>query len=134
MVFPSDKRLSRGRAAVIVCGRTDCRVCVSACGFSAIGSGEGGPFSDPDKCVGCGGCAAICPDGAIRLFRDRGDGSYEVTLPWSGELPGEGSCVNAVLLPGREPVDARVIQAVPKRSGHALLRVAADSSAIRKIK
>ena len=93
MKTPSPERLKRGRAAVIGCSRTDCRICIEVCPFLAVSAADGAPYSDPDKCVGCGGCAAACPDSAIRLVRDRGDGSAELTYPFDGELPEIGAGV-----------------------------------------
>ena len=130
MRLPTPERLKRGRAAVISCERADCDICLSACGFTAISRGEGGvPFSDPEKCVGCGGCAAICPDMAVRLLKDRGDGSYEVTVPFVGELPELGDTVLIRPLSGGDAAPARVIQAVPKRPNacSALVRAVAES-------
>ncbi|MBO6061425.1 MAG: 4Fe-4S binding protein, partial [Clostridia bacterium] len=76
----TEERLRRGRAALIECTEPGCNICLSACGFSAISRGEDGlPFSDPEKCVGCGGCVAVCPHGSVRLLRDKGAGEYEVT-------------------------------------------------------
>ena len=123
MKLPDAERLKRGRAAVISCQRTDCDICLSACGFSAISRGEGGlPYSDPAKCVGCGGCAAICPDMAIALFKDRWDGTYEVTVPAEGDLPEIGDPVTVMGAPGR------VLQTIPQRPGtvSALVRAAAN--------
>lgn len=121
MFLPSPERLKRGRAAVISCEREDCRVCISACGFTAIRVENGRPYSDPDKCVGCGGCAAICPDMRIYLLKDRLDGTFEATVPWQGELPEIGDTVTVFDKP------ARVLQAVPKRPNavSALVRAAA---------
>ncbi len=122
MFLPSPERLKRGRAAVISCEREDCRVCISACGFTAIRVENGRPYSDPDKCVGCGGCAAICPDMAIALFKDRWDGTYEVTVPAEGDLPEIGDPVTVMGAPGR------VLQTIPQRSGtvSALVRAAVN--------
>ena len=129
MLLPTTERLKRGRAAVISCERRDCNICLSACGFTAIRRGDdGAPFSDPGKCVGCGGCCAICPDMAIRLIKDRGDGSYELTLPYDGALPEIGDTVAVSPLTGGGAGPARVIQAVPKRPNaySALVRAVAD--------
>ena len=128
MLLPDPERLKRGRAAVIECPVTDCRICVSACGFTAVSIGEDGrPFSDPSKCVGCGGCAAVCPERAIRLLKDRGDGTYEVTIPFDGALPEiDDELELAPFGPGK-PVRGRVIQPIPKRPGafSALIRAVA---------
>ena len=35
--------------------------CVEACAFDAIRVKDGVAFADPEKCTGCGRCAAVCP-------------------------------------------------------------------------
>ena len=130
MKLPDEARLRRGRAAVISCQRRDCDICLKACGFTAISRDENGlPFSDPNKCVGCGGCVAICPDMAIRLIKDRFDGTYEHTLPFRGELPEIGDEIPASPIAGGEESLCRVIQALPKRpaGASALVRVVMNS-------
>ena len=122
-MLPDPERLKRGRAVVVSCERTDCDICISACGFAAISRGEGGmPFSDPTKCVGCGGCAAACPDMRVALFKDRWDGTYEITVPAEGDLPELGDTVTVMGAPGR------VLQVIPKRPGtvSALVRAAVN--------
>ena len=133
MLFPEKARLRRGRAAVISCPDPDCKRCVSACGFSAISMDEEGrPVSDPEKCVGCGGCAAICPMASVRLFKDRGDGTFEVTFPYSGELPELGDTIPLSPLPGGAEAQVRVLQVIPKRPNaeNALVRAAVDEDAL----
>ena len=116
MRFPDEERLKKGRAAVVRCGDASCSICLSACGFSAISRGEEGlPFSDPEKCVGCGGCAAVCPERAIRLIKSRGDGAYEVTVPFEGELHELDDIIEIPSFTENKPVPARVVQAIPKR-------------------
>ena len=130
MKLPDEARLKRGRAAVISCQRTDCDICLKACGFTAISRDECGfAYSDPTKCVGCGGCVAICPDMAIRLIKDRFDGTYEHTLPFRGGLPEIGDEIMASPLAGGEEAPCRVIQALPKRpaGASALVRVVLNS-------
>ncbi len=125
MKLPDEARLKRGRAAVIDCRAENCDKCLGVCGFSAIRLEEGRPYSDPSKCIGCGGCAAFCPEGAIRLLKDRGDGSFEVTFPYDGELPEIGEIIRG---------SVRVIQAVPKRPGtnHALVRAIMNINDFKK--
>ncbi len=124
MILPSKERLLRGRAAVIACPREECRICLSACGFTAIRIESGRPYSDPDKCVGCGGCAAICPEGAIRLLRLT-NGGAEITFPYEGELPELGDTVTVAPTAGGGPVPARVVWAAPKRPNAAFALVRA---------
>ena len=133
MLLPDKERLKRGRAAVICCPLEGCRICVSACGFTAISLGEDGkPFSDPNKCVGCGGCAAVCPEMAIRLLKDRGDGTFEVTVPHRGELPEIDDGIELAPFGEGKPFTGRVIQPIPKRPGaaSALIRAIAPAELI----
>ena len=44
-----------------------CKLCLSRCNANAIETGEKF-FIDPDKCVGCGACFAICPHKAISIL------------------------------------------------------------------
>lgn len=131
MKLPDKERLERGRAAVIDCPAPDCRLCVSACGFKAITAKEGRPFSDPAKCVGCGGCAAICPEKAIILVKSRGGNEYELTVPFAGDQPEIDDTAFLRLPDGRE-LAARVIQVIPKRprTENALVRAVADAAAL----
>jgi ferredoxin len=46
-----------------------CTRCVDTCGAKAIRSNGDGIYVDPDMCGGCGGCASVCPTGAI-LYDD----------------------------------------------------------------
>lgn len=140
MILPDEARLKRGRAAVISCQRADCDICLKACGFSAISRDENGlPSSDPNKCVGCGGCAAICPDMAVRLLKDRGDGTYELTFPLRGELPEIDDMLDIAAFPGDSPAAVRVIQAIPQRPNtqNALVRAVlqkGNAPAVREVK
>jgi ferredoxin len=45
--------------------KTGCTRCVDTCGAKAIQSNGDGVYVDPDMCGGCGGCASVCPTGAI---------------------------------------------------------------------
>ncbi len=49
-----------GHCSYGCCGFGDC---VQACRFDAISIVEGTAKVDPDKCVGCGACVAVCPQG-----------------------------------------------------------------------
>lgn len=46
-----------------------CTRCIDTCGAKAIRSNGDGIYVDPDMCGGCGGCASVCPTGAI-LYDD----------------------------------------------------------------
>lgn len=121
MIFPDEKRLLRGRAAVIDCMDPACGICLSVCGLSAIRREEGLPYSDPAKCIGCGGCMGACPKGYIRLYKDRGDGTYEVSMPVYGELPEIDEAFGG----------GRVIQAIPPRGkGHGIIRIIINKSEV----
>ena len=121
MNLPDDKRLLRGRAAVIDCRDEGCSICLSVCGFSAIKRADGLPYSDPAKCIGCGGCMGACPGGYIKLYKDRGDGTYEVSMPFDGELPEIDESFGG----------GRVIQAIPARgNGHGIIRIIINKSEV----
>jgi len=49
--------------------KTGCTRCIDTCGAKAIRSNGDGVYVDPDMCGGCGGCASVCPTGAI-LYDD----------------------------------------------------------------
>ena len=128
MRLPDKERLMRGRAAVICCPDPGCKKCVSACAFSAIRMGEDGlPYSEAARCVGCGGCAAICPRAAVFLIKARAGGEYEFTVPFEGELPEIDDRPELELPGGAALPGARVVQVIPKRpnSANALVRAAA---------
>lgn len=126
-MLPDTERLKRGRAAVIDCRILECGVCVAACGFSAVSLFDGVIRSDPDRCVGCGGCAAACPEKRIILVKDRSDGTWEITYAAEGVLPEIGD--NAVF----RGAEARVLQVIPKRTenGSALIRAAACDNELK---
>jgi len=43
--------------------------CVAACDFGALEMGPDGlPVVNPGKCVGCGSCEKVCPNGVIELY------------------------------------------------------------------
>ncbi len=44
---------------------TTCSICVDNCNFDAIQVSDTAVIDD-SKCVGCAGCIAVCPQGAIR--------------------------------------------------------------------
>lgn len=129
MILPDEARLKRGRAAAIDCGLSECGICMKACGFSAVKLSDGAIRSDPGKCIGCGGCAAVCPEKRIILLKDRLDGTWEVTFARDGVLPEIGDTVDF------RGISARVLQIIPKRTenGSALIRAAADENELKGI-
>jgi len=70
--FPSqvDEVISCNHTICQFSSRTDagCDECIRACSFGAI-SGEEQIVINPFKCVECGGCAGVCPTGAIVYHR-----------------------------------------------------------------
>jgi heterodisulfide reductase subunit A-like polyferredoxin len=60
---------SRFRAEVVADECTTCEECVERCFFDAIAmEGEDrAALIDPDKCMGCGLCAPVCPVECIHL-------------------------------------------------------------------
>ena len=90
------------RAAAVVPGRgakhcvKGCKgfgSCVTACQFDAIHVEKGIAVVDPKKCVGCGKCAATCPNG---LIDDPGGRQICGAL----QLPGQGQGREGGLLRG----------------------------------
>lgn len=47
---------------------TGCGQCVRRCGESALRLVDGKAVVDPDRCILCGYCAAVCRDFAIKIF------------------------------------------------------------------
>ena len=87
----------------------ECRLCVDHCPVGAVRIEERTPRIDPDKCVACGACAAVCPTEAIELvgFEERleeaiaGASGSEGGLRVSCRERGEGvftTCINALRL------------------------------------
>ena len=54
-------------ARCLMCGQCgNCRACIELLGCAAIQDNNGSIVIDPDLCNGCGVCATLCPNDAIR--------------------------------------------------------------------
>lgn len=101
---------------------TGCRACVDFCRFNALAFVRGKPLVFPAVCHACGGCALVCPSGAIReaekpvgLLRR---GRSQTVETFSGELnPGEPSGVPLIRrlmrLSGEEAYALRIVDCPP---------------------
>jgi electron transport complex protein RnfB len=49
---------------------TGCESCVDRCQFDALRVPEDVCVVDTQRCIGCGVCAIVCPEGAMELVRD----------------------------------------------------------------
>ncbi|MFH1130353.1 MAG: FAD-dependent oxidoreductase, partial [Pseudomonadota bacterium] len=66
------KEQARGEAfRCLICGLcANCRSCLDLFGCPAFYTKEGRIHIDPNICTGCGVCADLCPNGAIRLKQE----------------------------------------------------------------
>ncbi len=79
LVSPSKKRIAAigcsshqpGKDVRKVCadGCIACRLCTKECKFEAIDFVDNLPIINEDKCVGCGKCAAVCPNKVIEIIK-----------------------------------------------------------------
>lgn len=86
-----------------------CRKCASFCRFNALAFVQGGPKLFPDVCHACGGCAIVCPQGAVT------ETEHAVGTVSQG-VSGGVSVISTALHPG-EASAVPVIKAALRRSG-----------------
>ena len=130
--IPSEKRMRKGRVAVIECVQEiPCNPCEGICRFGAITVGEhitNLPVLDEDKCTGCGQCVANCPGLAIVIV-NKAFSENEATVEFPFEylpLPEKGSTVDAVNRAGETVCRGRVLAVtkLPAYAGTAVVRIA----------
>lgn len=115
--FPGEKVLGQKKCVVIECRQNiPCNPCESACPHHAITVGEpitNLPVVDPEKCVGCGLCVAMCPGQACFLVDQSHDEYDTVTLPYEYyPLPEKDQEVYGLSRDGRYLVKATVLRVV----------------------
>ena len=70
--------MAKGRVEIYANACKSCRYCINTCPNKVLGITEATNASgyqyvqalEPDKCVGCGMCARICPDAAISVYKE----------------------------------------------------------------
>ena len=101
-----------------------CRRCVDFCRFHALVYVKGKPMVFPDVCHACGGCALVCPQGAVRE-EARTVGTVETGIRDGIQVvtgilnTGEASAVpviRAALAAGLGQEDTTIIDCPPGRS------------------
>ena len=115
--FPGLEVLSQKKCVVVECSQNiPCNPCETVCPNNAITVGEpitNLPVIDPDKCIGCGICLAICPGLAIFMV-NKNAGNDEATVSFPYEylpVPVKGDTVKAVDRAGKVICDATIEKA-----------------------
>lgn len=95
-----------------------CKKCVEFCRFHALVCIKGSPMVFPEICHSCGGCAAVCPRGAVRekprVVGELELGEHGDVLTVTGVLdPGEASGVPVIRAALSQCEDSAVIDCPP---------------------
>lgn len=72
--------MAKGKVEIYAEACKSCLFCVNTCPKKVLGTSDAVNSKgysyvvpvNPDACVGCGMCAAICPDAAISVYREVG--------------------------------------------------------------
>ena len=115
--YPGDEALAKKKVVVVECKQyIPCNPCEASCPHHAITIGEpitNLPVVDPDKCVGCGLCVAMCPGQACFLVDMSHDEYDTVTIPYEYyPLPEKDQEVYGLSRDGRYLVKAVVNRVV----------------------
>jgi len=111
-------RAAKGPVVVIECAENiPCNPCETSCPKGAISVGEpitNLPVVDPDKCIACGRCVAVCPGLAIFLLNAHfAPGRASVTFAYEYlPVPAQGDTVPAINREGKVVCDAVVEKVV----------------------
>lgn len=140
-LLPSPGRRAEGPYAVMECfQKIPCNPCSTSCAFHAIlpmDDINDIPSVTPDKCTGCGACAAVCPGLAIFIIDEsKGGGTGTVTLPYEFRpLPGIGETVKAVNRAGGVVGDAVVTRVLPgKKTKTPLVTIEVPLSLVHEVR
>lgn len=115
--YPGEEVLAAKKCVVVECKQNiPCNPCEAACPHHAITVGEpitNLPVVDPEKCIGCGLCVALCPGQACFLM-DQSNEEYDtVTLPYEYyPLPEKEQEVYGLSREGKYLVKATVVRVV----------------------
>ena len=115
--YPGDEVLAGKKCVVVECNQyIPCNPCEASCPHHAITVGEPItelPVVDPDKCMGCGLCVALCPGQACFLVDQSAKDFDTVTIPYEYyPLPEKDQEVYGLGRDGRYLVKAVVVRVV----------------------